>query len=259
MDAQFSAVALPFLMTIPRIAAVFTVLPLFGRRTLRGLIRNEFVLVLAIFAYPAVAPDPSTIGPTAMQYILIAAKESAIGVTFGFFLGTFFWVAENVGYLIDLQTGSQNLQIFDPVNEHEEGPTSGFLLQFVIALTFAGGGLLTILDLLFESYRVWPIMDAGPRLDEAFLTTVPARADSLFSLTLRYAAPIVILLLLIEFGLGLINRFAEHVDVYTMAMPIKSMVAFFVLLVFLSFIYDALQVFLGRDNDALRMLREGLR
>ena len=30
-------------------------IPLFGRRTVRGIIRNEFILVLALFVYPMAA------------------------------------------------------------------------------------------------------------------------------------------------------------------------------------------------------------
>ena len=259
MDPQLAAHLLPFLVSVPRIAAVFIVLPLFGRRTLQGLIRNEFIVVMALFVYPIAAPAQESVNLVIFQYVLLALKESILGVIFGFFLGTFFWVAENVGYLIDLQTGTHNMQIYDPIHDHEEGPTAGFMLHFVIAMMFAGGGLLMILDLLFQSYKVWPVLDMGPSMDKVFANTVSARADTLFSLTVRYAAPIIILLVLIELGLGLINRFAHNLDVYTIAMPIKSTVAFFVLLVFLSFIYDSLQVFLGADNDALKILQEALR
>jgi type III secretion protein T len=259
MDGQLAATLLPFLLSVPRLAAVFIVLPLFGRRTLQGLIRNEFILVLALFIYPVVAHEQGVANVVAFQYVALAIKEAFIGVTFGFFLGTFFWVAENVGYLIDLQTGTHNMQIYDPISDHEQGPTAGFMLHFVVVMMFAGGGLLTILDLLFESYRLWPVLDMGPSLGKAFEATVAARADTLFSLTVRYAAPVVMLLVLIELGLGLINRFSQNFDAYTMAMPIKSLVAFFVLLLFLSFVYDSLQYFFGADNGALRLLQEALR
>jgi type III secretion protein T len=259
MNAETAQLTLQFLGTLPRLAAVFIVLPLFGKKTLQGIIRNEFILILALFVYPSVTTPKDVVDVSPFFYLAVLAKEAVIGVSFGFLLGIFYWVAENVGYLIDLQTGTNNLQIYDPINEHEEGPTSGFLLHFVIVMTFAGGGLLTILSLLFESYRVWPVFDLGPRLDLAFADAMAARADTLFALTVRYAAPIITLLLMIEFGLGLINRFAPSMDVYSAAMPLKSIVAFFVLLVFMSFIVDSLQQFLGPDSDALKVLREALR
>jgi type III secretion protein T len=258
MTEEFVIAVYPFLASLPRLVGVFVLIPIFGRRTVRGIVRNEFILVLALFVYPIAVGVDSHQVLTPFAYVLIAIKEALIGVTLGFFLGTAFWVAENVGYLIDLQTGTQNATVFDPVHEHEEGPMAVFMLQLVIALVLSGGGLLAILEIVFESYRVWPIYEATPRWNEAFKNTVSARADSLFAMTLRFAAPMIILLLLIEFGLGLINRFAEQLDVYNLAMPLKSMVALFVLLLTLSFLYDSIQGLLIFDDRVLRILQESL-
>ncbi len=258
MTEEFVIAVYPFLASLPRLVGLFVLIPIFGRRTVRGIVRNEFILVLALFVYPIAAGADSQQILTPFAYVLIAIKEALIGVTLGFFLGSAFWVAENVGYLIDLQTGTQNATVFDPVHEHEEGPMAVFMLQLVIALVLSGGGLLAILEIVFESYRVWPIYEATPRWNEAFKNTVSARADNLFAMTLRFAAPMIILLLLIEFGLGLINRFADQLDVYNLAMPLKSMVALFVLLLTLSFLYDSIQGLLIFDDRVLRILRESL-
>ena len=244
----------PLLASVPRLAGAFLLIPLFSRRTMRGLIRNEFILVLALFVYPNASADSAWFVAAPVSIVWIIVKEALIGVTLGFFLGTILWVAQNVGYLIDLQAGSQNATVFDPLHEHEDGPTAVFMLQFVIALLLSGGGLLAMLDVIFDSYRIWPISHSSPVLDQLFVAGISARADTLLSLTLRFAAPVVVLLLLIEGGLGLINRFAEQLDVYTLAMPIKSLVASFVLLIFASFIYDSIRGVLGQDAEVLRTL-----
>jgi type III secretion protein T len=256
MDPQFAAIFYPLLASIPRLAAAFTILPLFGKRTVQGLIRSEFILVLALFVYPSALPIEGAAPTVFGSFVVIAFKEAIIGLLLGFFLGTIFWVAENVGYLIDLQTGTHNALIFDPMHDHQEGPTATFMLQFVVVLVLAGGGFLTLLEIIFESYRIWPIFETTPRVSELFVKTVSARADTLFVTTVQFAAPIIILLLLVEIGLGLLNRVADHVDVYSLAMPIKSSVAFFVLLVFLSFVYDSIKGFLANDNQVLRAIRE---
>jgi type III secretion protein T len=49
---------------------------------------------------------------------------------------------------------------------------------------------------------------------------------------LLLAGPIVVACLLIDFSLGLVNRFASQLNVYVLAMPIKSGVASFILLVY---------------------------
>ena len=260
MDPQFAAVIYPFIASLPRVAAVMTLLPLFGRRTTQGLIRAQFVVLLALFVYPSAVPEPGAALPVGFgAYVLIALKEVAIGLVLGLFLGTLYWVAENVGYLIDLQTGTHNALIHDPVNEHPEGPTAAFMLKLVLVLTMAGGGLLTLLGVLFDSCRVWPIFETMPRGNELFAQAIAARADSIFMLTVQFCAPFVILLLLIEIGLGLLNRISDRIDAYSLAMPIKSIVAFFVLLVFLSFVYDSLNGLLARDSDLLKLMAEVFR
>ncbi len=59
-----------------------------------------------------------------------------------------------------------------------------------------------------------------------------------------------------EIGLELLNGMAPNIHVYTLAMPIKSSVAFFTLLVFLSFIADAVNGFFNADNEVLKVLTE---
>lgn len=253
-SAEVLSMIYPFLASIPRLAGAFALIPLFSRRTVRGVIRNEFILVLALFVYPSASADSQLLVGAAASFIWIIAKEALVGVTLGFFLGTILWVAQNVGYLIDLQAGSQNATVFDPLHEQEDGATAVFMLQFVIALLLSGGGLLAMLDVIFDSYRIWPITHSSPRLDQLFVASVSARADTLLNLTLRFAAPVLVLLLLIEGGLGLINRFAEQLDVYTLAMPIKSLVASLVLLIFSSFIYDSIRGVLSQDTEVLRTL-----
>lgn len=256
MNEQFAALVFPFLAAMPRLAAIFTLLPFFGKRTTQGIVRAEFIIAMALFVYPAAVPEPGMFDAGLAPYIVLAFKEVIVGLVIGFFLGTIFWVAENVGYLIDLQTGTQNALIFDPIHDHEEGPTASFMLHLVIALVLAGGGLLILLEIIFESYRVWPIFQLTPNLDAAITDALAARADTLFATTVRFAAPIIVLLLLIEISLGLLNRMAESIDVYSLAMPIKSTTAFFVLLVFLSFVYDAIGNFLSEDNEVLKILGE---
>lgn len=254
MDEQLAELALPFLAALPRLAVIFLMLPFFGRRTTEGIIRAQFVIILAIFVYPSAAQSTAEIAPGFVPIALVALKEALIGAVIGFFLATIFWVALSVGYLIDLQTGTQNALIFDPVHDHEEGPTAAFMLRFVITLVLAGGGLLVILGVVFESYRIWPIHQTLPSLDRTFTDAITARADTLFAVTVQFAAPIIVLLLLIEVGLGLLNRVAESLDVYSLAMPIKSTVALLVLIVFTAFIHDAILAFISRDNEILLIL-----
>ena len=47
------------------------------------------------------------------------------------------------------------------------------------------------------------------------------------------AAPVIITVFVSEFGLGLMNRFAPQLNVFVLAMPVKSLVAMIVLIIYL--------------------------
>jgi type III secretion protein T len=52
------------------------------------------------------------------------------------------------------------------------------------------------------------------------------------------AAPIMAILFLIDIGSGLVGRFLPQLNIFLQAMPIKSAVAFFLLILYLNFIAD---------------------
>ena len=82
---QFAGVFYPFLASIPRVAAIFVVMPLFGAKTVRGLVRNEFILVLAVFVYPLVAATAPDQVPIGLNFFYVTAKEAVVGETFAAF------------------------------------------------------------------------------------------------------------------------------------------------------------------------------
>jgi type III secretion protein T len=243
------------MMGFPRIATFLFVLPLFGPKTFRGVVLNVFVLSQVLFLLPLLESATHTIHLSEIDRIILVVKEIFIGGLLGFALATVFLVAQSVGYLIDLQTGSNNSVTFDPTSNHEAGPMSGFLLQFVIALFLAGGGLLNVLGLVFESYAIWPIESWTPNISGTLRDYVSAQSTSILQLIVKLSAPVVMVLLLVEIGLGLLNRFAPQLDVFHLAMPIKGCLAILVLIVFLGFMYDSIHHLLFSGNAAFDILK----
>jgi type III secretion protein T len=59
-------------------------------------------------------------------------------------------------------------------------------------------------------------------------------ADETMEAVFCFSAPILIVLFLAEFGLGMISRFAPQLNVFFMAMPVKSWLSVFFLLFYFS-------------------------
>jgi len=251
LQAWFTPVAL----MLPRLLAVFAVVPFFSGKMINGLVRNGIVLMLAVFMAPAASELPAL---SMGGWVLVAAKESMIGVLLGLGFGIFVWAIQSVGDLVDFQTGSASAPFFDPVGGHEGGPTGQFLGWVVITLFMSAGGMLAMVRVIVDSFRLWPVGSFYPHVGFVLEQFVIRQGDTLFLWTLKLAAPVIFVLLLVELGIGLVGRVAPQLNVFVFTQPIKSLVANLMLLLFLYFLYDALQDFLKPENGVLEFLRNTL-
>ncbi|MEW6706078.1 MAG: type III secretion system export apparatus subunit SctT [Pseudomonadota bacterium] len=245
----------PVMLTLPRLLALFTVLPFFSGRVVNGLARGGLLLTLAIFMSPVAGPMPDT---SPALWLLLTAKEVLIGLLLGLGFGIFIWAIESVGDLIDFQTGSSNALFFDPAAGHEGGPTGTFLAWLVITLFVSAGGLLALLGVVVDSYRIWPVTSFMPDLGAVLQEFVVRQGDTLFQLIVKLASPVILVLLLAELGMGLVGRIAPQLNVFVFSQPLKSLLAHLMMLLFLFLLYDSLQIFLRPENGVLDFLRHTL-
>jgi type III secretion protein T len=234
--APFKHYLFTFSMSMARIVAAFSVLPFMGPQVVQGIVRNSIILSLALILYPLVAPTVPTTKISVLLLAVILGKEIIIGVIIGFLVGIIFWIAESVGYFIDNQRGTTMASVVNPLSGTQTSPLGSMLLQTVTVLFFSSGGFLVFLTGLFESYRVWPIFSFYPSFDKGFSLFFLQQADFLMRMTVVLAAPVIIAIFVAELGLGLINRFAPQLNVFFLSMPIKSGIASFLLVLYLSFL-----------------------
>lgn len=243
------------MLTLPRLVAVFAVAPFFSGQMITGPTRNGLLLMLAIFMTPVIGDMPVL---SMVQTLLLAAKESLIGALLGLGFGIFVWAIQSVGDLIDFQTGAANASFFDPVGGHEGGPTGAFLGWLAITLFVSAGGLLAMLGVLFDSYRLWPVASFMPDPGRVLEEFAIRQGDTLFLWIVKLASPVLLVLVLVELGLGLVSRVAPQLNVFVFSQPLKSLLATLMMLLFLFFVYESLQEFLRPSNGVIQFLRGAL-
>ncbi len=227
-------------LSVVRLTAACSIVPFLGSRMIQGRVRNSIMFALAVVVYPMVAPTiPLEMG-SVLGLVVILAKEIVLGILLGFLAAVVFWTAMSVGFFIDHQRGTMMASVFDPMSGGQTSPLGQFLQQTVIVLFYAGGGFLFFLGSLFESYLVWPVYSFYPTLGRAFPGLILEQADHLMRMTVVLAAPVIITMFLAQCGLGLLNRFAPQMNVFFLAMPIKSLIAIVVLVLYLPFLLPLL-------------------
>jgi type III secretion protein T len=241
----------PLAVALPRIYGFWLALPLFGQQPVPLTIRNGVSMAVALFAWPLVASRMPNPMPELHEWIWIVPKELAIGFCIGFALGIVIWALESAGTLIDTQSGTNNAAQMDPNAGAPLGPTGVLLRHYAIALLLTSGALLEFVLMLVRSFDAWPWHAPWPDVQGIGRALFDQRTQLYWDLMLRFAVPVMLILLLTEVGLGLINRATGQFDVYQIGMPVKNIVAAAAIALAASFWSNALIQLYREDARAL--------
>lgn len=219
-----------------RMTALLLVVPFFGEQFIVGLGRNVVILSLTLIVVPlTIATLPADY--TMLDMIAIIIKELIIGLVIGYIIGIVFYVAEGVGSFIDTERGSSMSEIFDPMSGGNTTTLGALMMKFITIIFFVTGGFLAFMGTFYYSYKLWPIFSFYPTLPDVFPLFILEVADYLMRNIVLLSAPVAIVLFLAEFGLGMMNRFAPQLNVFSLSMPVKSGLAMFMFLIYLSVLY----------------------
>jgi type III secretion protein T len=206
-----------------RFFVTFMVLPATGQQFIQGMIRNGFVLILGFYVAFGQTPE-ELLDYSALELFSFALKECMIGLLIGFAASTVFWTAECVGAMLDTQTGYNNVQLSNPMSGQQSTPISGMLLQMMVSVFYVLGGMLVLIGVIFESFKIWPIRSTFPSLNKVADLFVIHQLDTLMTGVVKFSAPILLILLLIDLGFGLVTRAADKLEPSSLSQPVKGAV-----------------------------------
>jgi type III secretion protein T len=235
-----------------RCFAVFLVLPATADSAFQGTIRNGIVLCLGTFIAWGQQFDLVTQLPVA-TLILLMFKELLLGLLLGYAASVVFWIAEGVGVLIDNQAGFNNVQQTNPLSGEKNTPVSNLLSQLAICGFYMLGGMVVLAGMLFESFKWWPLTSVSPIWPSILEDFIRVYTGRYLESVVKVAAPIILVLILVDIGIGLLSKTAEKLDPNSLAQPIKGTVALAMLAILVIVFFDQV-----RPALSLQMLAQEL-
>ena len=221
------------IVILPRAYALIAASQLLNPTIVPRLARNVAILVISLPVAPSAVQQAVTITASTPVYMVYFAKEFAIGFILGYLIFWVFWAVQAAGSYIDNQRGTAIASSIDPLQGHEASPLGILFSQAFVTYFFSLGGFLIVVGLLYDSYELWPIENMLPIMSEEFPKLVFDIIDRGMMLTILLSAPVVIVMFMAEFALALVSRFAPQVQVFVLAMPIKSGIAMLILIFYL--------------------------
>ena len=242
------------MLSAPRIAAAFLILPILSKEDAPPLVRNTIYVALAIAVTPfvsAAAAVPADFVPWAGLIV----KEIFVGAVIGFSFASVLWAVSMAGDIIDTKVGTSMATVVDPLAGGQISLSGALLSRFSGYIFLAVGGLTIFLDLLLGSYAVWPVQAPFPAMDLRGVEYFARGFGSMMSMAFMLAAPALILMSMIDLALGVMNRFAPQLNVLPIAMALKAWIASLILLLGLTAFVSVIVQSFDRNRGLLNVLQ----
>jgi flagellar biosynthetic protein FliR len=235
-----------------RCMAMFATAPVLGEAYVPLPVRALLSVALAFMMLPltkgAAMPDPfSLAGVVAML------EQAVIGGVIGMALQLTMAVVNVLGFLASSQIGFSMAQMNDPINGQQSDVVSGMLGLVAILVFFAIDGHLVLVGVLGQSFRAWPV---GGGYGPVLLHTVALNVGWVFAAAILLALPIVFSTLVVQIGMGFLNRVAPSLNLFSLGF---SLVTLFGLMMLAQVVRFVPEHYVQMTNQVLEMLQQQMR
>ena len=231
---------LPLIAVTARIAGLAIAAPVFGSPSIPKIVRGAIILTLGFSAWTMTSGVTlAAVGP--LGVLLILAGELAIGAIIGFFMSLPLVAVQMGGSLIGQQMSIALPSMLDPATGSESDELGrGFMMFAVVSFVVIGGIEQTYIAVI-ESFEHLPIATLG---EQSIVTTMAGMMDATFEFGLRVALPIIAILMLQTAALAVVARSMPQINIFSIGMPLRMLVGFFILVIGLTIISQAISTFM---------------
>jgi type III secretory pathway component EscT len=203
-----------WLLAFCRFVPVVALHPLFGGR---GVPRTVVVGVAAALAAVAAARCPLAPASGLAVLALSGVEELAVGATIALLGQCVFGAIEAAGRFVDDARGANVAHLLAPQIEAVASPLGQLELSAALAVFWGSGAYRPTVEGLLGSFDAVPFGAGSPPSLEAALAVADALARAAFAL----AGPAAASCVLVDVGMGLVNRASPNANAFLLAQPVK--------------------------------------
>lgn len=210
------------LMVFLRMLTFFIIVPVFFPKGTPNIMKIFLAGVIAFILAPGVAVG--NLGSINTNYTLILAAGSEVinGLVLGYVTNLCFNMIRMAGQLIDTQMGFSMISMFDPNTNSNTTLLERLTYWMSLIIFFLVDGHHMLIRAMIQSFSV-----VGPGkflVGNTTIMLVVSDFTQYFSIGLKIAIPIVLIVLMTELTLGLIARTVPQLNVMILGLPVKILV-----------------------------------
>jgi len=237
-DTQLTSWASLYIWPFFRIAALVSVAPIFGTRTVPPRAKLIIAISLTLLVAPLV-PKMQFIDPLSLQGILTTFHQVLIGITMGFMLSLVFAALITGGQSIAQLMGLGFASMMDPQNGVSVPVIGQFYTVLATLVFLVLNGHLVIINVLVSSFQALPVGDTGLSPDKIWQLVLWSKW--VFVAAVVIALPAITSLLLVNVAFGVMTRAAPQMNIFAVGFPITILLGFVVMMISLPYFIPKVQ------------------
>lgn len=254
-SAQLHVWMVAFLWPFIRLAGFIMVAPLLGHSSVPRMAKVGLAALVTVVVAPGLPPLPD-VPIWSWAGLGIIVEQLLIGVALGMVLRVVFAAIMAAGDFIGLQMGLAFATFVSPDSGANTMILARLFYMISLLMFLALDGHLMVIETLAFSFRALPVGYAG--LDMGGFDMLVRFGSTIFSAGLLLALPLVAALLIVNLCLGILNRSAPQMTVFSVGFPTSLTLGLFLLSVLMNDLGRYLEALFGRGLETLQLLLQAM-
>ncbi|MBD1227278.1 flagellar biosynthetic protein FliR [Xenorhabdus griffiniae] len=214
-----------FFWPLVRLLALFSTAPIFSEKQIPIKVKMGLALAITALLVPTLPSSQIPIFSVAGIWVLI--QQVLIGMALGLTMQIAFAVVRHAGEVLGLQMGLSFAIFFDPTGGPNMPILARILNMMMMLLFLAFDGHLWLLSILADTFYSIPVQST--QLNPKGFLLLSQSASLIFINGMMLAMPMITLLLVLNFSLGMLNRMTPQLSVFVVGFPLTLTVGIFTL------------------------------
>lgn len=245
------------LIIFVRIIGAIAFLPIIEESKVPRIALAGFGLGISLSVFFNIDVSVSYYEPNLLSYTILIVKETVVGLVMGFVVKIFFQIYPFVGSLLSMQGGLGMSMVMDPT-AGTQSTTIGRLYNLGLGAFFVlSGGYHWFIHTLIQSFELIPINQEifGPNIVVSMIDSI----SLYFELGLKLAMPIVSVILVVDFAMGILARTVPQMNMFVIGIPLKMLIMFILMVVTIQVISEYNTIIIENLVNTLMNIIQGMR
>jgi len=201
---------------LARMAGLSLSFPLLGARAVPTYVKIMLVLGLSWALLPILPISPKAMPLDLASWTATVVREVLFGLCVGWLAQLVLAAAPLAAQIVGFQMGIGIANVMDPVGQQQMSVAAQFMQLLALWLFLLFDGHHLAIWVLFQNPGQTPLTGAL-----GLAETVSEFGRNLFNSALSLAAPVLLLLLFVQIGLGVLARMMPQMNIFIVAAPLQ--------------------------------------